>query len=159
MPEQKPIGGDASPQEAAITGTVSPAAEPAPQIRNRESSVAASIWVYALVGAILIVTALVADQSSGQALGSAIGGGVLIFVAAFSMAGVTQPTERGIIGIVIGGLLTVLAFVGDGSGVAIAVFLASAAAVFITGFATLAASRRLRGGAEGAEPEVGVDGA
>lgn len=152
MATREPIGGDRNPEESGITGGVPAAAEPPPQTRDRHGSLVATVWVYALVGVALIVTALVADQETSRAVGTAIAGVVILAIAVLSMAGVVQAPERAGIGVVVAAALTVLAFAVSQPGLARGVFLACAAALLIAGFATLASSRR---GAAGAEEEPG----
>jgi hypothetical protein len=154
MTPDDPIGGDRNPEDGAITGGAPPAAEPPPQTRDRRGSIVAPVWIYALAGLALLVTALVADQESSRAIGTAIAGAVLLAIAGLSIAGVVHSLERAGVGIALAAALTVLAFAVSQPGLARGVYLACAAALLIAGFATLAAAGRPARG-EG-EPGPGV---
>jgi hypothetical protein len=152
MGPTEPIGGERNPEDAAITGGAPAAAEPPPVTRGRRSSIVAPVWVYAIAGLALVITALAADMGTERAIGTAIAGAVLIGLAAFSIAGVIEAPERAVLGLAVAAVLTVLAFALAHGGTERGVYLACGAAVLIAAFATLAAGRR----AAEDEPRPGV---
>lgn len=156
MTPAEPIGGERNPEDAAITGGAPPAAEPPPLTRGRHASIVAPVLIYGLAGVVLILTALLAGMEGDRAIGTAIVGAILVFLAGLSIAGVVHAPERGGLGVVVAGLLTILAFALPEGGVERGIFLACAAAVLIGGFAALAAARRPHPGDAGEEPSPGV---
>lgn len=155
MSPDRPIGGERNPETGAITGGAPPAAEPPPQTRGRRSSLVGAVWVFAIAGIALVLTALVAGQDTGPAIGTAVLGVVLLAVAGLSMAGVIGPPERAGIGLAVAAALSVLAFAVSQPGLARGAYIACAAGLLMAGFAALAASRRGAPGGEG-EPSPGV---
>ena len=156
MDERSDPDKDATPETAAVTGGVPAAAEAPPTTRGRLSSAVASTWLSLLLGAVLIVTALVADQDSEAALGTAIAGGALIAIGVASLAGILGPVAVAALGFAAGVLLTVVAFTADEDfGYAQLILLVAGAAMFISAFASLAAARRPGRGEDEPRPGVG----
>lgn len=144
-----------SPESAAVTGGVPAAAEPPPQTRARAWSAVASTYLYLLLGLILLLTALLADQDSSGSAGTAIAGIALIAIAVMSMTGLGGPATIAVLGFVGGVLLTITAFSAADFRYPQLILLVAGAATFIGSFASLAASRRP--GDQGEEPSAGVE--
>lgn len=149
-----PAKGD-NPESAAITGGVPAAAEAPPTTRGRASAAAGSTWIYLVLGVLLLLTALIADQDSGPALGTAIAGAALIAIAVMSLTGLGDPVTIAVLGFVAGVLLTIVAFSASDFDYPQLILLVCGAATFIASFASLAASRRP--GGEDDEPSPGVE--
>lgn len=146
---------DANPEEAAITGGVPAAAEPSPLTRGRASAAAGSTYIYLLLGVVLLLTALIADQDSGPAAGTAIAGAALIVVGVMSLTGFSTPVMTAGLGFVAGVLLTIVAFSAEDFDYAQWILLVAGAATFIASFASLAAAKRPGSGED--EPHAGVE--
>lgn len=116
-----------------------------------------STWLSIVLGVILILTALIADQDSGPALGTAIAGGALIVIGVASLAGVLDAITTAILCFAAGVLLTVVAFSAGDFDYPQLILLVAGAAMFISAFASLAASRRPGRGDD--EPRPGVESA
>ena len=156
MDERSDPNLDANPETAAITGGVPAAAEPSPMTRGRGSAAAGSTWVYILLGVILLLTALIADQDSGPAAGTAIAGAALIAVGVMSLTGLSTPVMTAGLGFVAGVLLTIVAFSAEDFDYPQWILLVAGAATFISSFASLAAARRPGVDADD-EPQAGVE--
>lgn len=154
MDERGDSNQDANPESGAITGGVPAAAEPSPMTRGRASSAAGSTWIYIVLGAILLLTALIADQDSGPAAGTAVMGAALIAIGVISLTGLGDPVTIAVLGFIAGVLLTILAFTADDFDYAQLILLVAGAATFIASFASLATVRRPGSGDD--EPSAGV---
>jgi len=146
---------DATPETAAVTGGVPAAAEPPPTTRGRASAAAGSTWLSIVLGIVLVITALVADQDSDVAIGMAVAGGALLVIGIAALASVLGPVAVAALGFTAGVILTVLAFSAGDFDYPQLILLVAGAAMFISSFASLAASRRPGGGAD--EPRPGVE--
>ena len=156
MDERSDPNLDATPESAAITGGVPAAAEPSPLTRGRGSAAAGSTYIYLLLGVILLLTALIADQDSGPRAGTAIAGAALIAIGVMSLTGFLEAVAVAVLGFVAGVLLTIVAFSGsDDFGFTQWILLVAGAATFIASFASLAAARRPGAGED--EPQAGVE--
>lgn len=145
---------DANPESAAITGGVPAAAEPSPQIRGGEASARSSTYILLVLGVVLLITAIFADQESSGTAGTAIAGIGLLAIGAMSVTGFATPVMTAVLGFVAGVLLMIVAFTAEDFGAAQLVLLITGAATFISSFASLAAARRPAHG--DAEPGAGV---
>ena len=145
----------ANPQSAAITGGVPAAAEPPPQTRGRAASAAASTYILLLLGLVLLATAAIADQDSGNAIGMVVLGVALMAVGAMSITGLLTPLLVAILGFTAGVLSTIVAFSASDFSYPQLILLVCGAATFIVSFASLAATDRP--GSEDEEPSAGVE--
>ena len=146
---------DATPESAAVTGGLPAAAEPSPLTRERASAAAGSTWLLILLGLVLLLTALIADQDSGAAAGTALMGAVLIAIGVMSLTGLANDVTVAALGFIAGVLMTVLAFSASDFDYPQLILLVAGAAAFISSFASLAASRRPGRGDD--EPQAGVE--
>jgi len=146
---------DATPESAAVTGGLPAAAEPSPLTRGRASAAAGSTWLLILLGLVLLLTALIADQDSGAAAGTALMGAVLIAIGVMSLTGLANDVTVAALGFIAGVLMTVLAFSASDFDYPQLILLVAGAAAFISSFASLAASRRPGRGDD--EPQAGVE--
>lgn len=124
--------------------------------RGRASAAAGSTWIYIGLGVILLLTALIADQDSGPAAGTAIAGAALIAVGVMSLTGLSTPVMTAVLGFAGGVLLTLVAFTAEDFNFPQWILLVAGAATFISSFASLAAARR-PGTAGDDEPQAGVE--
>ena len=99
------------------------------------------LWAYIVIGVVLLITALVADQDSGRTAGTVVAGIALIAIGALTVARVLDVTTAAIIGFLGGLVLVVAAFTSNEIGAAQAVMLVAGAATFIGSFVLLAAAR------------------
>lgn len=148
---------NANPEEAAVTGGVPAAAEPPPMTRDRRSSFAAFAWLSVVIGVVLVIVALFADQDGDASLGTAIAGVALIMVGVLSMAGLLGPMTAGVVSFLGGLMLTVVAFSAGDFGVTQAVLLGAGAFCFLGSFGSFASSRRIAAGRGDEEPRAGVE--
>jgi hypothetical protein len=155
MDERSDPDKDATPESAAITGGVPAAAEPSPMTRGRGSAAAGSTWLSLLLGVVLILTALIADQDSDPALGMAIAGGALLVIGIASLTGILDAVTLAVLGFAAGVIFTILAFSAGDFRYPQLILLVAGAAMFIASFASLAASRRPGRGDD--EPQAGVE--
>lgn len=146
---------DANPESAAITGGVPAAAEPSPLTRGRASAAAGSTWIYIVLGVVLLLTALIADQDSNGTIGTAVAGAALIAIGVLFLAGVLDAVTVAVLGFIAGVLLTIVAFSADDFRFPQGILLVAGAATFISSFASLGAARRPGGGDD--EPQAGVE--
>jgi hypothetical protein len=145
----------ANPQSGAITGGVPAAAEPAPQTRGRAASAAASTLILLVLGVVLLLTAAIADQNSGDAIGMAVLGAALIAVGVMSITRLLTPLLVAVLGFTAGVLATIVAFAAEDFRYPQLILLVCGAATFIASFASLAAADRPGTGDE--EPSAGVE--
>jgi len=145
---------DANPESAAVTGGVPAAAEPSPLTRGRASAAAGSTWIYIVLGVVLLLTALIADQDSNGTIGTAVAGAALIAIGVLSLTGVLDAVTVAVLGFIGSVLLTIVAFSADDFRFPQWILLVAGAAAFISSFASLAAARR-PGGDD--EPQAGVE--
>lgn len=146
---------DSTPESAAITGGVPAAAEPSPQIRNREVTSRSATYVLIVLGVALLLTAAFADQDSSGTLGTVIAGIGLLVIAAMSIIGFATPAMTAGLGFAGGVMLALVAFTASDFGGAQLMLLVVGASTFIVSFASLAADRRPVHG--GDEPDAGVE--
>jgi hypothetical protein len=146
---------DATPQSAAITGGVPPAAEAPPQTRGRAASAAASTFVLLGLGVVLLLTAAIADQDSSDAIGEAVLGAALIAIGVMSITRLLTPLLVAVLGFTAGVLATIVAFAADDFRYPQLILLICGAATFIASFASLAAADRP--GSDDEEPSAGVE--
>ena len=146
---------DATPQTAAITGGVPLAAEPPPQTRGRAGTIAASSWLYIVLGLLLLIAAVAFDQESAPAIGTALAGAALIATGVLGLTGFAGPVAVALLAFAGGVLMTIAAFSADDFGFPQLLLLVAGAATFISSFAGLAAARRPGRGGE--EPQPGVE--
>lgn len=104
---------------------------------------------------VLLLTALIADQDSGPAAGTAIAGAALLAVGVMSLTGFSTPVMTAVLGFIAGVLLTIVAFSAEDFDYAQWILLVAGAATFISSFASLAASKRP--GRDEDEPHAGVE--
>ncbi len=140
-----------------MTGGVPAGAEPPPMTRGRRSSFVGFAWVSIITGIVLLVVAVVADQDSSASLGTAIAGVALVGIGVLSIAGLLGPVTAAVFALAGGVLLGVVALSAADFGVAQAVLLGAAAAMFIGSFASLASSRQIAAGHGDEEPGAGVE--
>jgi hypothetical protein len=146
---------NANPETAAVTGGVPPAAEPPPTTRGRAGSRQASTFLLIVLGVVLLLTALIADQDSDNAIGMAILAVALIAIAVMSVTAFLGPALVAGLGFTAGILCTILAFSTNDFEYPQLILLIAGAATFIASFASLAAARRPGRGDE--EPTPGVE--
>lgn len=146
---------DSTPESAAITGGVPAAAEPSPQIRGREATARSSTYILLLLGVVLLLTALFADQDSSGTVGTALAGLGLLAIAAMSLTGLGGPVMIAVLGFAAGVLMTIIAFSATDIRYPQLMLIVAGAATFISSFASLAAARRPAHGGE--EPGAGVE--
>lgn len=146
---------DASPESAAITGGVPAGAEPSPQTRGREATARSSTYIYLLFGVVLLLTALLADQSGNERAGTALAGVGLLAIGAMAITGYGGPATVAVLGFGAGVLVTIVAFATGPFDYLHLMLLVTGAATFIVSFASLAATRRPAQGDD--EPGAGVE--
>ena len=148
---------DATPEDVAVTGGLPAAAEAAPQTRGRRSSAEGFIWAMLVVGIVLVLVALFADQDGTRAIGTAIAGLALIGVTVGVITGLVRPVAAALIGFAGGALLTAVALTTPEFGTTEGVLLLAGAVTFISAFASLASHRRIAGGRGDEEARAGVE--
>lgn len=147
---------EATPEDAAVTGGVPPAAEPPPQTRQRRASHAGFAWATVAVGLILVLVGALADQSSGAQAGTIVAGVTLIGASVLTMAGLIHTNLFAALAFLGGIMLAVAAFSAPDFGVAQAVLVAASAVTFLGAFGSLAASRSIAATGAAEEPAPGV---
>ena len=148
---------DSTPEEAAVTGGVPAAAEAPPQTRGRRSSFVAFAWLAIVIGVVLVIVGLIADQDSQGQFGTIAAGVTLIAAALLTMVGLLTPFVFAALLFLGGIVLAIAAFTAEVFGVAQAFLLGTAAFTFLGAFGSVAASREMAAHPAPDEPGAGVE--
>lgn len=154
-----PDAHDATPESEAVLGGVSSAAEPPPITRSRRLSAMGSTYVLIFAGFLLLLTALLADDTSNAAaLGTALCGFGLLGIAAISITGVAGPGTVATLCLAAGVALAISGLFPSDREFPELARLVAGAGTFIASFGSLAAARQADGGRDRPddEPRPGV---
>ena len=102
-----------TPETAAVTGTISPAAEPSPMVRARRPAVVGGIFVFLIAGLGLIACAVFGPDSSTTRAGTGVAGGIVIALGVIALAGVLPTRVVAMLGLVGGVALIVSGVLAD----------------------------------------------